>query len=75
MVNKKLQKIIKRVFDIVVSLIVLVMFLPLWIVVAVLIKATSPGPVFFLQERPGLHKKIFKVYKFRTMRLGSEKNG
>jgi undecaprenyl phosphate N,N'-diacetylbacillosamine 1-phosphate transferase len=73
MENKKLQKIIKRIFDIFLSLIVLIIFLPLWIVVAMLIKATSPGPVFFLQDRPGLHKKIFKVYKFRTMKLGSEK--
>jgi len=71
--NKKFQKAIKRVFDIVTSLLVLIVFLPVWIVVAILIKATSPGPVFFLQDRPGLYKKIFKVYKFRTMRTGSEK--
>lgn len=72
MENKKLQKVIKRLVDIVLSLIVLIVFLPVWIVVAILIKATSPGSVFFLQDRPGLHKKIFKVYKFRTMQLGSE---
>src|SRR5690606_2087512 len=47
--------------------------LPLWIIVSVLIKATSKGPVLFLQERPGLNKQIFKVYKFRTMKPGSEK--
>lgn len=73
MVDKSFQKLIKRLFDIVVSLIVLILFLPLWIIVAILIKATSPGPVFFLQGRPGLNKKIFKVYKFRTMKPGSEK--
>lgn len=73
MENKKLQKVIKRLFDIVLSLIVLIVFFPVWIVVAILIKATSTGPIFFLQDRPGLHKKIFKVYKFRTMQLGSEK--
>ncbi|WP_277673303.1 sugar transferase [Piscibacillus halophilus] len=73
MEDKKFQKLIKRLFDIVVSLIVLIPFLPIWVLIAILIKATSPGPVFFLQDRPGLNKKIFKVYKFRTMRPGSEK--
>jgi undecaprenyl phosphate N,N'-diacetylbacillosamine 1-phosphate transferase len=71
--NKKLQKVIKRLIDIIFSLIVLIVLLPIWIIVAILIKVTSPGPVFFLQDRPGQYKKIFKVYKFRTMRLGSEK--
>lgn len=71
--DMRFQKFIKRTFDIVVSLIVLIPFLPIWILVACLIKVTSPGPVFFLQDRPGLNKKIFKVYKFRTMRPGSEK--
>lgn len=73
MKDKDFQKNVKRLFDIIVSLIVLNVFLPIWIVIAVLIKVTSPGPIFFLQERPGLHKKIFKVYKFRTMNMGSEK--
>ncbi|WP_147534481.1 sugar transferase [Bacillus marasmi] len=73
MEDKKFQKLIKRLFDIVVSLIVLIPFLPIWVLIAILIKVTSPGPVFFLQDRPGLNKKIFKVYKFRTMRPGSDK--
>lgn len=67
------QLIIKRCFDILVSLVILVPFLPIWVILALLVKCTSPGPVFFLQDRPGLHKKIFKIYKFRTMRPGSEK--
>ena len=71
--GRKLQLVIKRIFDITVSLIVLILLSPLWIIVAVLIKATSKGPVFFLQDRPGYKKKIFKIYKFRTMRMGSEK--
>ncbi|MFC0475744.1 sugar transferase [Robertmurraya beringensis] len=73
MKDLKFQKLIKRLFDIVVSLIVLIPFLPIWVLIAILIKVTSPGPVIFLQDRPGLNKKIFKVYKFRTMRPGSEK--
>lgn len=73
MENKRFQKSIKRFCDIVISLIVLLPFLPIWILIAILIKVTSPGPVFFLQERPGLNKKIFLVYKYRTMKPGSEK--
>lgn len=73
MQDKKLQKSMKRLMDIILSLIVLIVFLPIWVVVAILIKVTSQGPVFFLQDRPGQHKKIFKVYKFRTMKIGSEK--
>ncbi|WP_350342388.1 sugar transferase [Proteinivorax tanatarense] len=68
-----MQKAIKRLIDIVLSLIVIVVFLPIWIIVAILIKITSKGPIFFLQDRPGQHKKIFKVYKFRTMKPGSDK--
>jgi undecaprenyl phosphate N,N'-diacetylbacillosamine 1-phosphate transferase len=73
MEDKKFQKAIKRLFDIVVSLSVLILLLPLWGLIAILIKTTSEGPIFFLQERPGYHRNIFKVYKFRTMKLGSEK--
>lgn len=72
MENKKIQKIVKRIFDILASSVVLIFFLPIWILIAFLIKITSPGPVLFLQDRPGLHKKIFKIYKLRTMKTGSE---
>jgi len=71
--NKKVQRAIKRLFDIVFSLCGLIIFFPFGVIVAILIKLTSPGPVFFLQNRPGLHGKIFKIYKFRTMKPGSEK--
>ena len=71
--GRTIQLAVKRLFDIVVSLVVLVPLLPLWLLIALLIAVTSPGPVFFLQDRPGKDKKIFKVYKFRTMRPGSEK--
>jgi len=73
MQNKKFQKAVKRLLDIIISLIVLIIFFPVWVIVAILIKVTSPGPVFFLQDRPGQYRKIFKVYKFRTMKPGSEK--
>lgn len=71
--GKKAQLTVKRLFDVLISLLVLVLFLPVWLLTALLIKISSPGPVFFLQERPGKDRKIFKVYKFRSMRLGSEK--
>ena len=71
--GKTVQLAVKRLFDILVSLVVLIPFLPVWLVIALLIAVTSEGPVFFLQDRPGKDKKIFKVYKFRTMRPGSEK--
>ncbi|MFH5881243.1 sugar transferase [Liberiplasma polymorphum] len=67
------QLFLKRTVDFVFSISVLLIFLPIWLVVAILIKLTSRGPVFFLQDRPGKNKKIFKVYKFRTMKPGSEK--
>lgn len=68
-----MQKTIKRLIDIILSLIILIVFLPLWVFVASLIKVTSKGTIFFIQDRPGKNKKIFKVYKFRTMKPGSEK--
>ncbi|WP_313163892.1 sugar transferase [Sedimentibacter sp.] len=67
-----MQKIIKRLIDKLLSLIVLILFLPVWFFIAILIKVTSEGPIFFIQDRPGKNKKIFKVYKFRTMKIGSE---
>lgn len=71
--DRKVQMMLKRLFDILVSLLVLILFFPVWLIVAVLIKATSPGPVFFIQERPGKDRRRIRVYKFRSMRLGSEK--
>ncbi len=72
MKNKGFQKFIKRLFDIIFSFVGLVLFLPFGIIIAILIKTTSKGPVFFNQERPGKDKVLFKVYKFRTMKEGSE---
>lgn len=69
----KRQMVIKRTIDIVFATIMLILFFPIWIVIAVLIKFTSPGPVLFLQVRPGQYERYFRIYKFRTMKLGSEK--
>lgn len=58
---------LKRALDVIGAIVGIVLSIPLYIVVPVLIKTTSKGPVFFLQERIGLHHKVFKTYKFRTM--------
>jgi exopolysaccharide biosynthesis polyprenyl glycosylphosphotransferase len=58
----------KRTFDVVFSFAALALGLPLFIVIAIAIKLTSPGPVFFRQERVGLNGRLFTMYKFRTMR-------
>jgi exopolysaccharide biosynthesis polyprenyl glycosylphosphotransferase len=58
---------VKRTLDVAISLALLLLFGPLLIGVAAAIKMTSPGPVLFLQERIGLNKRRFKIYKFRTM--------
>ena len=60
---------IKRLFDIIFSLVGIVFLSPIFIVVSILIKIDSLGPVFFLQKRVGLNGDIFKIIKFRTMRV------
>ncbi len=61
----------KRVFDIAASVIVLILFVPVLPIVMLAIKLNSPGPIFFRDERQGLHGKAFKCLKFRTMKVGA----
>ena len=61
------QTVVKRIMDFALSLILLLLFLPLFFATSIAIKLTSPGPVFFVQERVGLNKRRFRLYKFRTM--------
>jgi len=63
----------KRTFDYLVALLMFATFSPLFLLIALLIKLTSPGPVFFVQPRVGLNKRLFRMYKFRTMVQGAEK--
>jgi exopolysaccharide biosynthesis polyprenyl glycosylphosphotransferase len=65
--------LLKRGIDILFSLILLLLVAPWLIIVALLIKFSSPGPIFFIQERVGLNKRKFRLYKFRTMVAGAEK--
>ena len=64
-----LNMILKRVVDIIGGLFAILLFSPILIVSAILIKATSEGPIIFKQERVGLHNKPFQMYKFRTMEV------
>ena len=64
----------KRTIDFLLSLAGIIILSPLLIVLMVLIKVTSPGPVFFKQKRVGIHKSYFNILKFRTMRIDTPKD-
>jgi len=65
---------LKRILDFLLASLALVVFSPLLLVLAAVIRATSPGPVFFRQRRVGLGKSHFMIYKFRTMRIDAPKD-
>ena len=69
------QQVAKRVFDIVASLMVIVIFSPLYIFTAIMVKCSSPGPIFYRQERIGKHGEPFNMLKFRSMYVDAEKMG
>lgn len=73
--KKKVNLIIKRLFDIGASSIGLILLSPILILIAICIKLDSKGPVFFKQVRVGKNKELFKIYKFRTMVTDAEKLG
>jgi len=60
-----------KVFNVIFSLVLLVLFSPLFLIVGVMIKLNSKGPVFFTQMRIGRNNELFKFYKFRTMKIGT----
>lgn len=67
------NRALKRTFDIVFSLVILLLVYPvLYVVVGILIKMSSPGPILFKQKRTGLYGQDFKCYKFRTMRVNAQ---
>ena len=61
------MNILRRIIDVVISGIGLIILFPIFVVIGILIKLDSKGPVFFVQERAGNYRKIFKAYKLRTM--------
>lgn len=73
--TKKTALVIKRLFDFVVSSIMLVFVSPILLILGILIKLDSEGPVFYRQERITTYGKVFRIYKFRTMVVNADKIG
>lgn len=71
----KIYPHLKPALDFLVALLLVILLMPLLLLVSLLIRLDSPGPILFVQERPGLHGKIIKVWKFRTMRTEMERDG
>ena len=69
------EKYIKRPLDFILSLCAIIVLSPVLLLVAILVKIKLGSPVIFKQERPGLHGKIFNMYKFRTMTNEKDENG
>ncbi len=72
--DEPVNAMLKRGFDLFAGTLMLIVGSPLFLIIALSIKLTSKGPVFFCQERVGLNKKTFKMYKFRSMRVNDEEN-
>ncbi len=68
------SRFIKRILDLLLSLISIIILSPLLLILSLLVKLTSKGPVFFKQKRVGIHKKHFGILKFRTMRIDTPKD-
>lgn len=71
----KTYHIIKRIMDIFISIILLIITLPFVLISAICIKIEDNGPIFYKQERLGINEKTFYIYKLRSMRVDAEKNG
>lgn len=77
--NKKLsgiyQRYFKRMIDIILSMLAVIIFSPILIIVALLVRTKLGSPILFTQDRPGLNEKIFTMYKFRTMTNQKDEEG
>lgn len=69
------QRFIKRLIDIILSFIAIIVFIPLYIFLAIAVKFSSKGPILFFQDRIGIHGRVFRIVKFRTMYVDAEKGG
>jgi len=69
------QKFVKRLFDILTSVFILVLGFPFYLLIGLLVKFSSEGPMFFSQERIGLGGKPFNIFKYRSMRIDAEAEG
>ena len=73
--HKKISLIIKRIFDFIAALILLIILSPIMLILAIMIKLESKGPVFYRQERITKYGKKFRIFKFRTMVQDADKKG
>ncbi|MEM9288774.1 MAG: TIGR03013 family XrtA/PEP-CTERM system glycosyltransferase [Pseudomonadota bacterium] len=73
--SQGINRVLKRIFDIVASLILILFSIWILIPTAILIKLTSPGPIFYRQERVGENGEVYRLFKFRSMRNDAEKDG
>lgn len=73
--HKKISLIIKRIFDFLAALILLIILSPIMLILAIMIKLESKGPVFYRQERITRYGKKFRIFKFRTMVQDADKKG
>lgn len=73
--KKKTSLMLKRVFDIIVSILMIILLSPVLVAVSIWIKLDSKGPVFYRQERITQYGRVFRIFKFRTMVTGADKIG
>jgi lipopolysaccharide/colanic/teichoic acid biosynthesis glycosyltransferase len=73
--NNIYRKYTKRLIDIILSIIAIIVLSPIFIVLSILVRIKLGSPVLFKQNRPGLNEKIFTMYKFRTMTDTKDENG
>lgn len=71
-ISKQIYLVVKRIFDIIISLLGLIILSPIFLIIAVAIKIDSKGSVFFAHKRIGQYGKEIKIYKFRTMCVNAE---
>lgn len=69
------RKYVKRPMDLILASIAIIILSPLFLIIAILVKAKLGSPVFFKQKRPGLHEEVFLMYKFRTMTEEKDEKG
>ena len=74
MKTNPLYRFVKRFFDVFVSGVALIVLFPVWIVAVIGILVSDPGPVFYLAHRAGKDNKVFRMYKFRSMRVDKDAN-
>lgn len=73
--KRRVSLAVKRIFDIIVSLLAFIVLLPFYLIISILIKLDSPGKIFYCQTRVTTYGRVFKIYKFRTMIENADKIG